>query len=521
MMKLSTSLLFLFLGLICGTKSARILGIYPLPGRSHYRLGSALFRELAERGHDVTVISPFGEKDPPKNGTYRDIVLDGIFEGDEKHKGKQWNMFKREGLNPFVGAYVVATMASKFMGVILNHTKVQELLHSDEKFDVVITDNFLSDAFKAFAMHFDAPLIVINPVGPNFWINPLVGNPSPPSYIPDILLNYYHPMTFCERMVNTLIYGFNFLLYNWMVFPRHNEYVKQFIPRGGDLNDILYNTSLVLLNSHPSLNQPVPLVPNMIEIGGFHMKPAKKLPDDLQDFLDKSEEGVVYFSMGSNLQSVLWPIEKREVFLKTFSKLKMKVLWKWEDDELPGKPPNVKISKWVPQMDVLAHPNLKLFITHGGFVSSVETAYHGKPMLAIPIYGDQRNNANFAYKNGFGRYITYGNLTEENLLATINEMLDNPKYSENAKIRSQIFHDRQVHPMDTAVYWVEYVIRHRGAPHLQVAALDLPWYKYLLVDVIFVVVMALSSLIFVTWFVLKKVCKKICAKKNTQKVKTN
>lgn len=262
-------------------------------------------------------------------------------------------MFKREGLNPFVGAYVVATMAIKFMPQILNHTKIQQLLHSNEKFDVVITDNFLSDCFKAFATHFDAPLIVINPVGPNFWINPFVGNPSPPSYIPDILLNYYHPMTFCERMINTLIYGFNYVLYNLMVYPRHAQLVKEYIPRGGNLYDILYNTSLVLLNSHPTLNQPVPTVPNMIEIGGFHMKPAQKLPNDLQEFLDNAKDGVVYFSMGSNLQSVLWPIEKREVFLKTFAKLKMKVLWKWEDDDLPGKPDNVKIAKWVPQTDVL------------------------------------------------------------------------------------------------------------------------------------------------------------------------
>ena len=96
-------------------------------------------------------------------------------------------MFRREGLNPFVGAYVVVTMATTFMGHILNHTNIQKLLHSDEKFDVVIVDNFLSDAFKAFATHFDAPLIAVSPVWQNFWINPLVGNPSPPSYVPNII----------------------------------------------------------------------------------------------------------------------------------------------------------------------------------------------------------------------------------------------------------------------------------------------------------------------------------------------
>ena len=32
-------------------------------------------RGLAEKGHDVTVLNTFGEKNPPKNGSYRDIIL--------------------------------------------------------------------------------------------------------------------------------------------------------------------------------------------------------------------------------------------------------------------------------------------------------------------------------------------------------------------------------------------------------------------------------------------------------------
>jgi hypothetical protein len=62
------------------TNGAKILGIFPLPGRSHYILGSSLLRELAERGHDVTMISCFSEKEPPKNGTYRDVVVSGLLE---------------------------------------------------------------------------------------------------------------------------------------------------------------------------------------------------------------------------------------------------------------------------------------------------------------------------------------------------------------------------------------------------------------------------------------------------------
>ncbi|RZB40719.1 UDP-glucuronosyltransferase-like, partial [Asbolus verrucosus] len=473
---------YLLLDVISFVRSARILGIYPLPGHSHYLLGSTLFKELAERGHDVTVINTFGEKNPPKNGSYRDILLTGLWE--EKPGQQEWNMFKREGLNPFVSSYVTATLSEKFVELTLNHENVQKLLKSGEKFDVVITDQFLTDAFKAFAIHFDAPLIALCPGGPTFWINPLVGNPSPSSYIPNVLLAYPSKMTFYERMMNSLTNVFNEILYNFYYFPKQNELVKKYISNDYDLYDILYNVSLVLLNSHPSLHQPVPHVPNMVEIGGFHIKPPQKLPKDLQEFMDSADEGVIYFSMGSNLKSVQFPSEKRDAFIKAFSKLKQKILWKWEDDVLPEKPPNVKLLKWAPQRDLLAHPNLKLFITHGGFTSSVESAYNGVPVLVIPIFGDQGMNAYFAYENGFGRFITFRKLSEETILENINEMLNNVKYRENAKKRSKIFHDRHVNPMDTAVYWVEYIIRHRGAPHLRVAALDLPWYKYYLLDVI-------------------------------------
>lgn len=60
----------------CFVQSARILGIFPSPGKSHFFLGQALMKALAEKGHDVTIVSAFGEKTPPKNHPYRDIVID-------------------------------------------------------------------------------------------------------------------------------------------------------------------------------------------------------------------------------------------------------------------------------------------------------------------------------------------------------------------------------------------------------------------------------------------------------------
>jgi len=70
------------------------------------------------------------------------------------------------------------------------------------------------------------------------------------------------------------------------------------------------------------------------------------------------------------------------------------------------------------------------------------------------------------------------------------------RYTKNAKITSEIFKDRPMSPEKSVVYWTEYVIRHKGAPHLKSQALNLTWYQYFLLDMITVV------LIFIFIFVL-------------------
>jgi len=54
------------------------------------------------------------------------------------------------------------------------------------------------------------------------------------------------------------------------------------------------------------------------------------------------------------------------------------------------------------------------------------------------------------------------------------------------------------------------VIRHKGAPHLRSAVLDLAWYQYLLLDVIAVLALAVGSLVLIVYLTLRAVLRKIC-----------
>jgi glucuronosyltransferase len=83
------------------------------------------------------------------------------------------------------------------------------------------------------------------------------------------------------------------------------------------------------------------------------------------------------------------------------------------------------------------------------------------------------------------------------------------RYRENAQRLSRIYRDQPRTPLEQAVYWTEYVIRHKGAPHLRSAVLDLAWYEYFLLDVIAVLALAVGSVVVVVFLVLRALWRKL------------
>ena len=199
--------------------------------------------------------------------------------------------------------------------------------------------------------------------------------------------------------------------------------------------------------------------------------------------MDGATNGAILFSLGSNVKSSHLPADKIQALLRIFGKLKQKVIWKWEDDQLPGKPDNVMISKWLPQSDVLAHENIRLFISHCGKGSVNEAKYHGVPILALPVFGDQMPNALQIEQEGWAKVINLAEFDEDIALKAIKDLLENPQYRNKVKTEADLYLDRPMSALDTAVYWVEYVIRHNGAKHMQSQAIHLNWFQYYGLDV--------------------------------------
>ncbi|CAH1102050.1 unnamed protein product [Psylliodes chrysocephalus] len=494
----------IFLCAVSWVECYKILVVFSAASPSHFMLCNALGRGLAKAGHEVTVLSPFRDKNPPKN--YREVVLTGFVEN--KEKVMPLNFFELENMHPWLSIYSMMSV-SNTVNETFEHPNFKKLLN--EKFDLIIMEQFVFESLKALSCHFNVPLIMFSIVGANLWSNIDTANPSPPSYIPDLGLSYSSKMNLWERTFNSLTVLINIFNNYLYYYPTQRKFVQKYLPKCANYD--FNNVSFYLMNSHESTSEPVPMVPNMINIGGFHINPPKELPKDLKEYLDNAKDGVIYFSMGSNIQFSKVKPEIRDTLTKTLGKLKQKVLWKCDEDTLHGKPDNVKLGKWFPQSDILAHPNVKLFITHGGLLSTFETIYHGVPVLTLPVFGDQKLNAARMETLGYGIKLTFSAITEPDLTEALNKLLNDPKYRENAKMRSKLFHDRPIKPMDEMIYWVEYIARYNGAPHLQVAGKHLPWYQYLLLDVVLLVVLIVTIPIVLLYII----CKKLCCSGNEKK----
>lgn len=74
-----------------------------------------------------------------------------------------------------------------------------------------------------------------------------------------------------------------------------------------------------------------------------------------------------------------------------------------------------------------AHPNVKLFISHGGLGSIMESKYYGVPVLGMPVFGDQPGNVKMAVKEGWAVETDFFSLTEQKMDRALLDVLKNSR----------------------------------------------------------------------------------------------
>ncbi|XP_071972480.1 UDP-glucuronosyltransferase 2A2-like isoform X2 [Engystomops pustulosus] len=271
-----------------------------------------------------------------------------------------------------------------------------------------------------------------------------------------------------------------------------------------------------LIRTYWDFEYPRPLLPNFEFVGGLHCKPPKPLPEDMEKIAQSSgEHGIVVFSLGSMVKNLT--DERSNVIASALSQLPQKVIWRYSGKRPATLGENTVLYDWIPQNDLLGHPKTKAFITHGGTNGIYEAIYHGVPMVGIPLFADQPDNIIHMKTKGMAVMLDINQMQSQDLLDAVNTVINDPSYKENAMRISQIHHDQPVKPLDRAVFWIEFVMRHKGAKHLRPASHDLTWYQYHCLDVIGFLLVCLLMVLFITIKIFSFCCRKCRPAKRKQK----
>ncbi|XP_052756091.1 UDP-glucosyltransferase 2-like isoform X2 [Galleria mellonella] len=473
-------------------EAARILGLFPHTGKSHQMVFEPLLRRLAERGHHMTVASFFPLKNPLEN--YTDISFEGIaavgvetidltfFEG---HKG----FMKITGLGTIIQRLTefvpLNEMALNVCSKLVSWPPLNDVLRKE--YDVVLVENFNSDCMLGL-MHvygIKAPIVALSSTGLLPWSSERVGVTENPSYMPILTSTITNPFSFLERLQNTFLTYYYKLWFRYTIQVKEQEIIeKHFGRKIVDLKDLAKNTTLMMVNLFYSLNGARPLLPGLVEVGGMHLdETPKPIPHYIEKFLNESEHGVILLSFGSLIKTSTIPKYKEEIIIRVLSKFKQRVIWKYEDSDEEGTlVGNILKVRWIPQYELLKHKKVLAFIGHGGLLGMTEAVSVGKPMVVVPFYGDQPTNAAAAASIGFAKKISYADINDDTLFEAVQSVLS-AEMRLSARLVSKMWHDRQSKPLDTAVYWVERVIRWGHKDPLHSPARDLNFIQLSLLDV--------------------------------------
>uniref|UniRef100_A0A182X245 UDP-glucuronosyltransferase n=1 Tax=Anopheles quadriannulatus TaxID=34691 RepID=A0A182X245_ANOQN len=481
----SAALLVLLLGCFSSvTLGANILYVNTVASPSHFGWNRALMYELASRGHNLTVFGVDSEPNPPPNVTF--IVMEDVYKTLYSDPNMHTDFLEMSKISPFSMTLLFNEFVVGVCEIVLK-TEGAKRLQSyppDFGFDLIIHDYLSGPCLAALAHHRfgKPPVVAVTAYHGLSTTLSITGAYQYSALVPNHAYDATEDMSYSQRFINLLVNLEEELLQRYSMIPGSNRLLRTIDPTLPDVAEFNANTKLVLLNANPIIQYTEPFMPNVIPVGGLQIIKPKPLPADLAQLLERAgPAGVILFSLGTNVRSDSLGEARILAIIGAMEALPdYTFLWKFETETLPRKlPANVHVRKWLPQNDLLAQPAVRLFITHSGLLSTQEAIWHGVPVIGFPVFADQFKNINYCMARGVGRRLSIENLNQQELIDTIREVMTNESYRTNMKRMSSLFRDQPEHPLDRAVWWIEWVLRHPDSTELLTHGSRLNWFvKY-------------------------------------------
>ena len=391
---------------------------------SHLQHLQEVGQALAKRGHSVYLA--IDEYFPNWEKFVKPGITAVTFHSTDAHFPRFWSeMAKHHLMSRILGKEahgVVMTMrmgmqdCSNMMRDDVFLSKVTAL-----KFDLLIYDGFFycpCNVILASHLSISAVFVSCSFLGWDARV------PINPAVTPLMIFDHSDRMTFLQRLVNVVFYlgSTVYKINEW-----NTTLLQKFAPGVTSWMELQQQaTILYIITRDHLLEWPEPQMPNVIRIPGITTHPAGELPWQLNELMDAAIDGVIVVSFGGTV-SGQFPTEVISKFFNAFSRLKQTVIFKMSgtDATMPSnRPRNVHLFPWLPQNDLLGHPNTVLFITHCGNNGQYESLYHGVPMIGFPLFAEQPHNAFRMVEHGYGIDMKILTFTADELVNNVHRVLD-------------------------------------------------------------------------------------------------
>lgn len=417
--------------------------ILPCAGLTHRRSMLPYALSLAERGHNVTIWSP-DLKDSaltklPRN--LQDLVfvvnstdrflLDLVkYENETVTAKLLWEM---RGYS-HIGIIFFWKTLSGVLETLLSDYAEEIYRISSQHWDLVIAD--------ALFTPWSIPIVRLSGAPYLLWSTTIhVGETVPftsMAHYPSLAArdDVNLPKNFFHRVENLL----NFMIDRLFVQKLLEYFIKPSLKNiWTDFSFIeMERNSLTQISQFPVLfDYPVPLSRVNLKISSL-CPSQSQLPINFLNFISEpNSKGIILVAFG---HQVKWSAASETQFGSFKSGLSQIVGYQiiWQCDIPVANfssplPKNILVTKWLPQVDLLLHPNMKLFITHGGLKSLQESICAGVPMVVMPQAAEQCRNAAIIRKFNLGVLLDKLNLDPSVVGNSIKQVLTDSIYKANVE----------------------------------------------------------------------------------------
>ena len=466
-----------------------------MPGYSRWLGNINVARELREFGYNSTFVVPRGKDRLAADAGVETIVSEGMSNFEDIMINEMQPSIIDGGFRGESMKFTMLKKLGEYCPLVAGDEKLMIIL-SKRHFDVVVADTiFVEVCISVIAYKLSIPFVHL---GRGFQVHNMRTLIHPAAYPASMAFPLTDRMTYIQRFANSMLY-IVFLLMPDLVNPA--DIVGTFAPDFPHITNeqLKARTALYLLDTDELIDYHLPTYPNVKYVGGVATRPAVPLTGDIKVFLDSALDGAVLVSFGSVVDS--FPDDVMNKLFGVFQKSpSLKFIFRFGNETRIDK--NVMLMPWLPQNDVLAHPNIKVFVSHCGNSGQFEALYHGVPILGLPVFGDQPYNAARIQAKGFGISLNIVDFTQDDLDEAISELLHTSVYKQNIMKASKLFKSRYFRPAQRSAWWIDHVVTF-GSQHLHSAVFDLPYYQFLMIDVWVGVIGSLLLICFSAYLVLK------------------